>query len=165
MAITNKVVYTLADDSNDEGTFEINVATTPTLAQLTEFIRAYAQELDPIASGVIRRGELSVPVDISELTGNTVGAGSDVQEINKYQFRTAAGRKVSINIPGTDETDVNPNSDELNTLDTQQAALINAVINGIAVTGGTIAPSDIDGEDITTLVFAREAARPTGKRR
>lgn len=165
MAVTNKVVYTLSDDSNEEGTFEINVATTPTLAQLTEFIRGYADLLDAIVSGLIKRAELSVPVDLSTLTGNTVGAGSDVQEINKYQFRTAAGRKVSINVPGTDETDVNPNSDELNTLDTQQAALINAVINGIAVTGGTIAPSDIDGEDITTLVFAREAARPTGKRR
>lgn len=165
MAVTNKVVYTLSDDSNEEGTFEINVATTPTLAQLTEFIRGYADLLDAIVSGLIKRAELSVPVDLSTLTGNTVGAGSDVQEINKYQFRTAAGRKVSINVPGTDETDVNPNSDELNTLDTQQAALINAIINGIAVTGGTIAPSDIDGEDITTLVFAREAARPTGKRR
>lgn len=165
MAITNKIIYTLADDSNDEGTFEVNVSQAPTLAQFTEFARAYAAFVDPIVSGVIRRAELAVPVDLSSLTGNTPVAGSDVQEVNRYLFRTAAGRKVSVNVPGTIEQDVSPNSDELNTLDAEQAAFLNAFINGIAVTGGTIAPSDVDGEDLVALVYAREAARPTGKRR
>jgi hypothetical protein len=165
MAITNSVIYTLSDDDGDEATFEVNVPTTPTLAQYTEFARAYADLLDPIVSGLIRRSELTVPVDIGDLTANVVGALSDVQEINAFQFSTAAGRKVQVNIPGTIEAQTNPNSDDLDTIDAAVAALINAFLSGIAVTGGTIVPSDIDGEDLTALVFAREAARASGKRR
>lgn len=165
MAITNKIVWTLSDDDGDEGTFEVDVLTTPTLAQYTEFAQAYAPLLDAIASGLIRRAELTVPVDVGDLTANIVGALSDVQEINSFQFATAAGRRVNVNIPGTIETQTDPNSDGLDTVDPDIAALISAMLNGIAVTGGTITPSDIDGEDLTSLVYAREAARASGKRR
>lgn len=165
MALTYGLIYTFVDDSGESATATISLPTAFSLAQFTEFGRAMAVFVDDLVSGLISRAELSVGVDLSTLTGNTAAAGSDVQEINSYQFTTAVGRKVNINIPGTDETDVNPNSDELNTVDAQQAAFINAMVSGIAVTGGTIQPTDIDSEDITALVYAREAARATGKRR
>lgn len=165
MALTNEITYTLEDDSGDSATTGINVPTAFSLAQFTEFARAMAGFIDDIVSGLVARAELTVNIDLSALTGNTVGAGSDVQEINSYQFATAVGRPVSVNVPGTDETDVSAGSDELNQLDTQQAAFVNAMVNGIAVTGGTIQPSDIDSEDITAIVFARESARASGKRR
>ena len=165
MALTNEITYTLADDSGDTATTSVNVGTAFSLAQFTEFVRGMAVFIDGIVSGLVARAELTVNVDLSALTGNTVGAGSDVEEINSYQFITAAGRPVNVNVPGTDETDVTANSDELNQLDTQQAAFINAMVNGIAVTGGTLQPSDVDGESITAVVYARESARPSGKRR
>lgn len=165
MALTYGLTYTFTDDSGESATATISLPTAFSLAQFTEFGRAMAVFVDDMVSGLISRCELSVGVDLSSLTGNTAAAGGDVQEINTYQFVTAAGRTVNINIPGTDETDVSPNSDDLDTVDAEQAAFINAMISGIAVTGGTIAPTDIDSEDITDLVYAREAARASGKRR
>lgn len=165
MALTYGLTYTLTDDSGESATFTISLPTAFSLAQFTEFGRAMAVFVDDIVSGLLSRCELSIGVDLSALTGNTAAAGGDVQEINSYQFVTAVGRPVNINIPGTDETDVSPNSDDLNTIDAQQAAFINAMVTGIAVTSGTIAPCDIDSESITALVYAREAARASGKRR
>jgi hypothetical protein len=165
MALTYGLTYTLTDDSGDSATFNLSLPTAFSLAQFTEFGRAMAVFVDDVVSGLISRCELSIGVDISSLTGNTAAAGGDVQEINSYQFVTAVGRPVNINIPGTDETDVSPNSDELNTVDAQQAAFITAVVSGIAVTSGTITVTDIDSEDVTALVYAREAARASGKRR
>lgn len=165
MALTYGLTYTLTDDSGDSATFTISLPTAFSLAQFTEFGRAMANFVDDMVSGLVARCELTVGISVATLTGNTAAAGSDVEEINSYQFTTAAGRPVSINVPGTDETDVSPNSDELNQVDTQQAAFINAMVNGIAVTGGTIQPTDIDGEDVTAIVYARESARASGKRR
>src|SRR5262245_40895997 len=128
MAITFGVVYTFLDDSGQTATSTIDVPNTFSLAQYTEFARGMASFVDAVVSGLVLRAELVVNISMATLTGNTVGAGSDVEEINHYIFTTAAGRRVSIAVPGTDETDVSPNSDDLNQIDTQQQAFINAML-------------------------------------
>jgi len=165
MALTFGVTYTFVDDSGDTATTTVDVPTSFTLAQYTEFVRGMASFIDDIVSGLVLSAELSINISMSTLTGNTVGAGSDVEETNHYIFTTAAGRRVSVNVPGTDETDVSPNSDDLNQIDTQQAAFITAMLSGVSVTGGTIIPCDVDSEDLTSLVTARETFRASGKRR
>lgn len=165
MALTYGLTYTFQDDSGDSATATIHLPTAFTLADFTEFGRAMAAFVDDLVSGVVTSAELTIGVDISGLANNTTDFLGDVEEISSYQFVTAANRPVTINIPGTDENDVQASSDDLDQVAVGQAAFVNAMLNGIAVTGGTISPSDVDSEDITDLVYARESFRASGKRR
>ena len=166
MALTYGMTYTFQDDSGDTATTTVNIPTSFSLSDFTEFGRALADFIDNVVSGVVLNAELAIGVDISSLTGNTVGAGSDVEEISSYQFVTGANRRVNVNVPGTDEVDVLPNSDDLDTVgDVDQAAFTNAMLNGVAVTAGTIIPCDVDEDDLTSMVYARESFRASGKRR
>jgi len=165
MALTYTITYTFTDDSGDSATTAINVPTTFTLAQYTEFVRGMAAFIDDIVSGVVSFADFTIGVDLSGLTANTVAATSDVEEVDSFKFLTAAGRPVLIKIPGTTEADVVANSDALDQVDTEIAAFITAMVTGVAVTGGTISPCDVDSESIASLVYAREEFRASGKRR
>lgn len=166
MALTYGLTYTFKDDSGDTATATIHLPTGFSIAQFTEFGRGMAAFVDDIVSGLVLSAELTVGVDISSLINNTTDFLSDVEEVDSYQFATAANRPVQVNVPGTDENDVLAQSDDLDQVGSAfQAAFINAMLNGVAVTGGTIAPCDVDGEDLEELVYAREAFRASGKRR
>lgn len=165
MAIAIAVNYTFTDDSGDTATTTIHVPNTFSIAQYTEFGRSMADLVDNIVSGVVSDCELVVTLDISALTGNNAQSGSDVEEIGAFGFRTAEGRDVRVNIPGINESMVAANSDDLDQLDTDIAAFITAMLNGIAVAGGTPAPTDVNEGDITSIVYAREEFRSSGSRR
>lgn len=165
MAIAFQIVYTYADDSGDTASHAIDVPTTFNLGQYVEFGQGMAAFLDAIVHGVIRSAELTVNVDIAGLTNNTIVADCDVEEVGGFQFNTAEKRPVNVNIPALDETKVLAGSDNLDLSDPDVAAFIAAMQNGIVVTGGTIAPSDVDEDDIEDLVYAREQFRASGKRR
>lgn len=165
MAIAIAVNYTFTDDSGETATTTVHVPNTFSISQYTEFSRAMANLVDNIVAGVVSSCELTVSLDISTLTGNNAQAGSDVEEIGAFVFRTGEGRDVQVNIPGINESMVASNSDELDQLDTDVAAFITAMLSGIAVAGGTPQPSDVNEGDLTTLVSAREEFRSSGKRR
>ena len=165
MALTYEMTYTLSDDSGESATTAIHLPTAFSLAQFTEFGRAMADLVDNIVAGLVARAELTLHFDISSITGNIAGTGGDVEEISAFQFVTAAGRPVEINIPGTIETQVVGNSDELDQTNTEIAAFITAVEDGVAVTGGTVTITDVDSEELIATVYAREAARASGKTR
>lgn len=165
MAIAFQVVYTYTDDSGDSATQAIDIPTTFSLAQYTEFGRAMAALLDDMVHGVVTSAELSIAVDISSLTSNALVADSDVEELGSFQFSTTEGRLVNVNIPAIDETLVLAGSDSIDQSAAAVAAFIAAMENGIVTAGGTIQPSDVNEIDITDTVFAREAFRSSGKRR
>lgn len=164
MAIAAAVTYEFTDDSGETATTTVHIPNTFSIAQYTEFARAMADLMDNIVSGVVSRAELTFTLDVSALTGNNAQANSDVQEIGAFLFRTAEGREVSINIPGINESTVAANSDDLDLLDTNIAAFTTAILNGIAVAGGTPGPTDANEADITTIVYAREQFRASGAR-
>lgn len=165
MAIAIAVNYTISDDDGDTATTTVHVPNTFSIAQYTEFTRAMADLVDNIIAGHVDSAELTVTIDISSLTGNNAQSGSDVEEIGAFTFRTAEGREVVVNIPGINESMVAANSDDLDQLDTDIAAFTTAMLNGIAVAGGTPQPCDANEGDLTVLVSAREEFRASGKRR
>lgn len=165
MALTYEMTYTLTDVSGESATTSIHLPTAFSLAQFTEFGRAMADLVDNIVDGLVSRCELTLHFDVTAITSNLALPGINIEEISAFQFVTAAGRPVEINVPGTNELHVIAGSDELDQSQADIAAFITAVEDGIAVTGGTITVTDIDSEDVVATVYAREAARASGTRR
>lgn len=162
--MVDRINYFLSDTDNDLASFGIDVPSTFTLAQYTEFVRAKAVLLDAITSGLITRAGLKRDIDISTLTGNVSLTTSDREDIGNFIFRTAAGNRVVVRVPGIAEVKVLANSDDLDQADVDVAAFVSAMLNGIAVTAGTIVPSDVAEDDIVAIVAAQERFRSSGRR-
>jgi hypothetical protein len=121
--------------------------------------------LDEMVHGRLSAGNLVVDIDISSLTSNSLVADSDVEELGSFQFNTPDFRTVNINVPCIDESLVLAGSDNLDQADSDVSAFVAAIENGIAVTGGTIIPSDVDGQTGLEMYATREIFRASGKRR
>jgi len=165
MAHAFALTYTYQDDSGDTATNAIHVPNNFSLAQLTEFGRSMADLIDNIVEGLIMSLDLTITADISGLTGNSAQPLGDVQECGTFQFVTVDNRNVEVNLPGISEGLVLAGSDDIFQAAGAVAPFIAAMENGIVVTGGTIAPCDVNEDDITDVVLARETFRSSGKRR
>ena len=162
MPISPKIRFAVADNDNDKANTEIHVPSGFTVAQYGTFANDYANALDDIVIGAVQpKATMTIPVDISGLTGNTVDPTSDVEQIAAFQFIDANGEPVDVNVPGLLQADVVAGTDGLNTADTQIAAFITLMENG----NGTIAPSSVSESDIVDTLYARKETRPSGKKR
>ena len=160
-----EIVFTIADNADKRATTSVKIPTTFTLADYTTFGAGMAQALNDFVRGRILGAELCLDVDISTLTANTISPLSDVEEIGAFEFVTAQGNRVKLNIPGCPDGVALPNSNTLDPVDSQVSAIITAMESGIAVTGATASPCDVGGDDITEILFARENFRSSGSRR
>lgn len=166
MAIPNTIDVTIADDSGNEASFGAHVQSGFTLTQYQEVYDLLAPAVDDMIAGIIVRGSLTVPVDISGLTVNNVEQEADVEEIAAFSTRTAQGRPVRIALPGPTEDLLQPGSDDIDAADPSVAPIVTMLESGIAVTGPlTIQPSDIDSEDIVNVATIRKAFRASGAAR
>jgi len=160
MAIVPQIVYTATDESGEVGTTSINVPTGFSLTQYGEFGAAMATLLDKILDGKVESADICFGVDISSLINNIPIATSDREAVGAFQFRTLQDTKVNINVPTLYELKVGAGSDDIDQGDSDVAAFITAVEDGIAVTGGTVIPCDVGELDIDQIVYARESFRP-----
>ena len=165
MAHAFALTYTYQDDAGKTATHDIHVPTAFSIAQFTEFGRSMADLLDNIVSGLITSVDLTLTADLSGLLLNFVEPEGDVEEVASFQFATADNRSVEINLPAINEDVVLAGSNDIDQTDAGIAAFITAMESGIAVTGGTIQPCDVNQDSIVDTVYAREAFRSSGKRR
>jgi hypothetical protein len=162
MPIAPKITLKISDNDNDPANTSIHVPSGFTVAQYGAFANAYANAVDDIVLGRVNpKGTMTIPVDISGLTGNTLDPASDVEQIAAFQFLDTNGEPVDINVPGLLLADVVAGTDGLNTADTEIAAFITLIETG----DGTVAPSSVAEADITTLVYARKETRASGRKR
>jgi len=162
MPLAPKILITLTDNDGDSAKTEIHVPSGLTIAQYGTFANAYANAIDDIALGrVDPKGTMTIPVDITGLTGNTLDPASDVEQIAAFQFLSISGEPISINVPGLLLADVVAGTDGLNTADTEIAAFVTL----IEVGDGTVAPCAVNEDDITSLIYARKETRASGRRR
>lgn len=165
MAVPFQVVYTTEDASGDKATTAIDVPITFSLAQYGEFGVAMALLIDAFIGGVVTSAALTINIDLSALTSNATLSTADVEEVGAFLFTTAEGRPVDVNVPCIIETLEAAGSDNLDQADVDVAAFIAAMEDGIATTGGTIAPTDRGEDDLVTTTYARSELRNSGKRR
>lgn len=160
-----EIIYTIVDSSGEPATTSVKVADETTIAGLNGFAVGWANALNDIIRGAIRNAIAHLLVNITGLTSNTIISSSDVEHLGKFQFLTAAGRRVEVNVPCiaefTVDTDV---ADEMDTAQADVAAFLSMMEDGISVSGALIQPCDIGGEDIVSTAFAREGARNSGRR-
>lgn len=160
MALAFEIIATLSDESGDDATTTIKVPSGFSLSQYGEFAVAMSSLVDDMLSGRVDGLDLCLTADISGLTGNLVGAASDVEEVGRFQFRTVDGRPVKLNLPALNESLVAVGTDDLDLVDPAIAAIEAMMVDGIAVTLATITPCDVAEDDIVSLEFAREGFRP-----
>ena len=165
MALAPKIEYTIRDGDGDVAVTAFYAEIGRTLVDYQELAEQHAEVVEGVILGEIDLiAGLSVPVDISSLTGNTVADDSDVEQIAAFQFSDADGEPVNLNVPAVNNLDIVVGSDALDQTDTQIAALITMMESGIAVTGGTILPCSIREADIQDTIYARKETRNSGRR-
>lgn len=162
MAEPDKAVISYIDQTGKRSTSTHYFTTGLTLAQISEGLVALALLVDSVIGALVTGVNAIIPVDISAVTGNTTGVTSDVEEVGEIIGVTGQNRKVLFNLPGVKDNLSVVGSDDLDLTDTDIAALITMLEDGIAVTGGTIIPCDIAENDITEVITARERVRNSG---
>lgn len=158
------LTYTIRDNKGKDATTSVKLDPGASLVDCQEFAEAQATALDAILYGRVQGAQVNVPVDVSGLTTNLSSGADDVENIGSFQFRTADGRPVIVNIPCFDESMVVAGSDGINQSNPAVAAFLAMMTNGLSVTGGTIIPCDVGEDDIVTVDYARERTRASGKR-
>lgn len=157
------VIFSFRDAKGKTSTTEVNVPTGLTLANMTIFAQEMGKLIDPLISGVITRIGVAISVALPAGLDASPVSTSDVEEGGKFQFSTAGGYYTGLRIPTWLESLVSSGSDDINTVDTDVAAFVTAMISGIDLTTatpvagtGTVTPTDGRGDDITALVNAKE---------
>jgi hypothetical protein len=89
---------------------------------------------------------------------------SDVEEVGAFVARTTEGRPVEINVPALNDGVVVAGTNQLDITDPAVAAFITMLEDGIAVTGGTIVPSDVGEDDLEAVVSFTKETRSSGTR-
>lgn len=160
-----EIVFSIYDKRGKSSTTSVKLVSGSQLGNTEGFAVAWADALDNLIGGVIRGATAILGVDISALTGNVAAAGSDVEEIASFQFETAGGIPVEVNIPGILETLVTNETGELNLAATAVADFVALMEDGITVSATLVEPVDVGNDDITRLIYARERFRNSGKRK
>lgn len=161
-----EIVFQVQDASGTKGTTSVRVAGEPTLAGLAGFAVGWANALNNLIAGKIIGAAALIKANISGLTGNTIISVSDVEHVGKFEFLTAGGNRVKVNVPAlAEQLLLATTSDDLNQSETNIAAFIAAMEDGINVGGALIQPCDLGEDDVVATIFAREAFRNSGARR
>jgi len=160
MAVAFEIIATVSDESGDTSTTTIKVPSGFTLSQYGEFAVQMGTVLDAMLAGRLESFDLALTADLSALTGNVAGSASDVEELGRFSFRTTDNRAVKLNVPALNESLVAVGTDDLDLVDPAIAAVESMMVDGLAVTGGTILPCDVGEDDIVSLEYAREGFRP-----
>lgn len=166
MAIAYDLVVVLEDATGKNASTTLNVPRGGSLSDYSDFAVGIAQNIDAIVSGKISGIDLCLEADLSGLALNNAEDNSDVEELMAFQFRTAEGRPVNLNLPGISEG--GPYAKTSNDLDQSEipmAQVIAMMENGITTSGGLIQPCDVAEDDIVDTNYARERFRASGSRR
>lgn len=163
MAVAVAVRFDFVDSKGKTSFTKIRIPNGFSIADYQEFAQAAAQVISNISVVRITRTSLCFSLDLSTATLRAVAAsGADIAQKAYFSFNTAtSGFRKRLRIPTLDETKVPVGSDAIDLTDVDVAALVDAMNNGIVVTGGTIAPCDSRTNDLTAVGEAREVFRGT----
>lgn len=140
---------------------KISVPTGFSIAQYVEFGQAMGQLIATISAGQVTGASATVSLDLSTATLKSVISNvSDAGQKGYFKFASAVtGFARKIFLPTFREDMIVAGSDSIDTTDTDVAAFVAAMEDGIVVTGGTISPTDNRSNDLAVLTTAKEMFR------
>lgn len=153
--------FTILDAKNKSSKTSIHVPTGFSIAQYAGFATQMAQLIALISDGQITEVSVSLPLNLS---GATIRAAAVVTaDIFKKLFLQARSSVTGLIgkffIPTYDEANTLAGSDQANQADTEIAALISVIENGVNVSGEVVQPVDLRGNDLVDVSIAREVFR------
>jgi hypothetical protein len=157
MALAVTIQLDFKDAKNKSSSTKVRVPTGNTIAQYVEFAQDFAQLAANISTARIIGVSVNFALDISGGLSNVISNLSNVASKAFLQFRSSvSGFFAKMKIPTFDEDNlVIVGTEDIDTTVLAVDDLITAITGGLAVTGGTIAPCDKYGNDLTDLSFAR----------
>lgn len=157
------IIYEVRGEiSSKPASTEIFIPESFSLAQYTIFAVGMAEFLNAFIKGAIISATLSIGLDLSALTSNTASSDSDVHEIGAFEFLAEDGFTTKVNLPTMSTSLTVAGTEQLDLADPAIDDFVTAMLDGIAVTGGTIEPSDIGELDVEELIFATYQTKNSG---
>lgn len=161
MVLAVSIRYQFIDGEGDTSFTKIHVPTGFSIAQYTEFAIAFGQLLANITDGGITSASFCVGLDLSSSTIKAVvTTGADIAQKALFGFGTIlAGFRTKLKLPAFRTALITSGSDSVDQSHADIVAFSSAMEDGIVVTGGTISPTDLRGNDVDALNYAREFFR------
>lgn len=156
------VTYSIQDAKGQTSVTKINFPENADIAVLKDFVTTTATMINAIITGKIISAGIGLEVD---LAGATIRAtpliNSDVEEGARFNWATALNTNTQFRIPTFDEAFLFDGTQEVDTTDAAVIAFTERILNGRTVGLTNVSPSDDRGEDVNTLVSARESFQST----
>jgi hypothetical protein len=153
-------LLTFKDAKGAVATTEFNFPSSVTLANAKIFAQQMAILYNNVTTGVITRIGVAVLATLPGALRASADADSDVEEGARFQFRTDGGFYTGFRIPTFDEAKILSGTKQVDTADTDVAALVAVFEDGLSLTGvggsGTVQPCDKREDPINALDAALE---------
>jgi hypothetical protein len=154
------IMISIQDEKGKTSTTELNVPPATAYDDVRIMAGQMATLIDSMISGAIIRIGIVDSVDLPAGIAAAPGAGSDVEEGARFQYRTANGFYSAMRLATFDESRIVAGAATVDLTDADVAAFVTAMTDGLDLSGaggsGTIQPCDKRDEDLTALEFARE---------
>jgi len=128
------IVLTIKDDKGLKSTFTLNLPPATDETDALEFAGDVAQLAASIVTGKIISVSVRFSIDISGLSDNAIGAGSDVEEGARFVWSTVGDFIAANRLATFDESLIDANSRQVDQTDGDVAAFIDAVVSGLTMT-------------------------------
>lgn len=161
MPIAISIRYEFVDEKGDTSFTKVRVPNGFAIANYQEFAVGMAQLIANVSNARITRAGITLGIDLSGLGLQAVAQVlGQVTHKATFSFNSAvAGLRKILRLPNVNESKVVAGSDALDLADADVVAFSNAMTSGLAVTGGTIQPTNDREDDLTALNYARETFR------
>ena len=162
-----KLIYTVEDYKGKQATCVVHLPADLTIIDYVEFAEEMGDLIDALITGSIVNVGIAFTVDFAGFGwDSTPSAVADVEEKGYFQFRTDGAFFTGIKLPTWSDFAVLAGSDLIDQADSDVAAFVTAMEDGITLPIATtlVTPTDSREDEVDGLVFAREVFRASGKR-
>jgi hypothetical protein len=142
------------DKTGQSSNTTINLPDTATLAQVEAYALAVLQAIELLSDCLISGATVSIQYGVTGAAAAVAG-GNYAEDKGVFAFRTAAGKKSQVSIPGIKEAFRVVGGRTIDTTNVSVTAFTDLIVTG----DGVIAPVDTNGEDLDLLLSARVRQR------
>lgn len=158
MALAVTARFDFIDQKGKTSFTKVRIPTGFTFAQYVEFVQDAAQLIADTSVGILTGASFTVSMDLSgSVIKATADILSDVAEKALFQFGSAVSGFFSrLNLPAFNETYIPVGTDAVDTADPDIMDFTATMVDGIAITSGTLQPVTDRGDDLVSVDIAVE---------